>query len=44
MGVENMFTILIYKKIENIEYKVIEGILTYEQPFCMRSGCVFYNK
>lgn len=33
-----------FYKVENfngIDYKVIEGILTYEPPFCPRCGCIF---
>ena len=33
-----------FYKVENfngINYKVIEGILTYEPPFCPRCGCIF---
>ena len=30
-------------KIDGIVYKVIEGTLTYEPPFCTRCGCVFDN-
>ena len=26
---------------DGINYKVIEGILTYEPPFCPRCGCIF---
>ena len=26
---------------ENIQYKVIEGILSYEPPYCPRCGCIF---
>lgn len=35
---------LIYEKFDDIEYKVIEGILSYEPPFCTCCGCVFDNK
>ena len=27
--------------IDNINYKVVEGTLTYEPPFCPRCGCMF---
>ena len=33
-----------FYKVENfngIDYKIIEGILTYEPPFCPRCGCIF---
>jgi len=36
-----------FYKVENfdgINYKVIEGILTYEPPFCPRCGCIFDKK
>ena len=36
-----------FYKVENfngIDYKVIEGILTYEPPFCPRCGCIFDKK
>ena len=33
--------ILAYKEIDGVVYKVIEGTLTYEPPFCTRCGCVF---
>ena len=36
-----------FYKVENfngISYKVIEGILTYEPPFCPRCGCIFDKK
>ena len=36
-----------FYKIENfdgINYKIIEGILTYEPPFCPRCGCIFDKK
>ena len=26
---------------EDIQYKVIEGVLSYEPPFCSRCGCIF---
>ena len=32
---------VIYEEFDNIKYKVIEGILTYQPPFCSRCGCVF---
>ena len=35
---------LFYEKFDDIEYKVIEGILSYEPPFCTRCGCIFDNK
>ena len=35
---------LIYEKFDDIEYKIIEGTLSYEPPFCTCCGCVFDNK
>ncbi len=35
---ENFLT---YEKFDGIEYKVIEGTLSYEPQFCTRCGCVF---
>ena len=32
---------VIYEEFDNIKYKVIEGNLTYQPPFCSRCGCVF---
>ena len=32
---------IIYEKFDDIEYKVIEGILSYEPPFCLKCGCIF---
>ena len=32
---------LFYEKFDDIVYKVIEGTLSYEPPFCSRCGCVF---
>ena len=32
------------EKFNDIDYKVIEGILTYEPPFCPRCGCIFDKK
>ena len=35
-----------YKKenIEGIDYKIVEAILSYEQAFCPRFGCIFNSK
>ena len=32
------------EKIEGIDYKIVEAILSYEQAFCPRCGCIFNNK
>ena len=32
---------LFYEKFDDIVYKVIEGTLSYEPPFCSRCGCIF---
>ena len=32
---------LFYEKFDNIAYKVIEGTLSYEPPFCTCCGCIF---
>ena len=32
---------LFYEKFDNIVYKVIEGTLSYEPPFCTCCGCIF---
>ena len=32
---------VIYEKFDDIEYKVIEGILSYKPLFCPKCGCVF---
>ena len=32
------------EKIEGIDYKIVEAILSYEQVFCPRCGCIFNNK
>ena len=29
------------EKFDGIDYKIIEGILTYKPPFCPRCGCIF---
>ena len=34
---------VIYEKFDDIEYKVVEGVLSYEPPFCTCCGCVFNN-
>ena len=31
---------LFYEKFDDIVYKVIEGTLSYEPPFCSRCGCI----
>ena len=32
------------EKIEGIDYKIVDAILSYEQAFCPRCGCIFNNK
>ena len=32
---------LFYEKFDDIVYKVIEGTLSYEPPFCSHCGCIF---
>ena len=35
---------VIYEKFDDIEYKVIEGILSYQPLFCPRCGSIFNDK
>ena len=35
---------VIYEKFDDIEYKVIEGILSYQPLFCPKCGCVFNDE
>ena len=38
---ENFYKI---EDFDGIKYKVIEGILSYEPPFCPKCGCIFNNE
>ena len=35
---------VIYEKFDDIEYKVIEGILSYQPLFCPKCGCVLNDE